>query len=225
VVGLGQPTAQSARLVDGRVEMLETLDGEELSGDGTVPRVSATPLERGRERREVFVGTRHAALQSGGSVLAHVAGLLGGFAIDLDAYRRSRAGLFRIALETGDVYWSDEPVTVRACAHREGGRLAARDARRLVGARTDPAHRDATRLAGRDGMRLGDRDGVRLVARVQPALGGPPVARVSLHRDASGDQHAEIPPLPPGSYRIRLTGGRSVEPAEDVFVVVRDRRP
>jgi hypothetical protein len=185
VVGVGQTTPQSARLEGRRLDLLASYEGEDLSGDGTVPRVSATPLERGRERREMYAGTRHASLQSAGATLTHVVGLLGGFAVDLDAYRRGREGLARVALETGDVYTSAERIAIRARTEREGARLRA---------------------------------------TVRPAVGGAPVARVALEKGADGAQAARIPPLPPGSYRVSVTGGRDVEPAEDVFVVSRRGR-
>jgi pimeloyl-ACP methyl ester carboxylesterase len=181
VVGLGQSTPQSARLVDGRVEMLPTFRGEDHSGDGTVPRASATPLEKGHEGRAMYAGTRHASLQSAAATLTHVVGLLGGFEIDLDAYRHAQESLTRVALEVGDVFWRDEPVAI--CARVEG-------------------------------------EPVRLTARVCRASGGPPVARAPLRQDPDGTHTAELPSLPPGSYRVTVTGGRSVEPAEDVFVVL-----
>jgi pimeloyl-ACP methyl ester carboxylesterase len=184
VVGVGQPTPQSARLDGGRLELLASYEGEDLSGDGTVPRVSATPLERGRERREMYAGTRHASLQSAGATLTHVVGMLSGFTVDLEAYRWARAGLARVALEVGDVHASDEPIGIRARTDREGARLSA---------------------------------------RVRPAVGGAPLARVMLERTGDGGQAVQIPPLPPGSYRVSVTGGRDVEPAEDVFVVCRRR--
>ena len=126
VVGVAQVTPQSARLDGGRLDLLASYEGEDLSGDGTVPRVSATPLERGQERREMYAGTCHASLQSAGATLTHVVGMLGGFAVDLDAYRRPRADLARVALEAGDVHGSDEPIRIRARVDRDGVRLSAR---------------------------------------------------------------------------------------------------
>ena len=195
VVGVGQETPQSARLVEGRVTMLPTWRGRDHSGDGTVPRASATPLEKGHEGREMYAGTRHASLQSAAATLTHVVGLLGGFEIDVDAYRRARDGVARVSLDVGDVYWRDEPISLRARA--EGPHL------RLV-ARVRPASGGSS---------------------VRRARGGSRVARVTLRRDAGGVHAAELAPLPPGSYRVTVTGGRTVEPAEDVFVVLRDRRP
>jgi pimeloyl-ACP methyl ester carboxylesterase len=134
VVGVGQATPQSARLEGRRLELIASYEGEDLSGDGTVPRVSATPLERGGERREMYAGTCHASLQSAGATLTHVVGMLGGFTVDLDAYRRARTGLARVALEAGDVHRSGEPIVIRAKTDREGVRLRARVRRAAGGA-------------------------------------------------------------------------------------------
>jgi len=193
VVGIGQATAQGVRREDGRVEVLPTLGGEDLSGDGTVPRVSATPLERSKDRRELFVGTRHASLQSSGVALTHLVGLLGDYGVDLGAFRRARSALVRLGLDAGDVYWRDEPVVVRT-------RISPDTSRRRA-----------------EGMRLG--------VRVRLASGGRVVARATLRPSEHGDHVATIPPLRPGSYRVTVSGGRGVEPVEDVFVVARERRP
>jgi len=183
VVGVGQTTPQSVRVVDGRLELVPTWRGEDHSGDGTVPRASATPLERGHEGRAMYAGTRHASLQGAAATLTHVMGLLTGLDIDLDAYRVAAPTLGHIALEAGDVYWRNEPIEIRA--------------------RTD-------------------REGVRLTARVRLARGGPVVARASLRRGPDGAQTAELAPLPPGSYRLTVTGGPTLDPAEEVFVVLKD---
>ena len=180
VVGIDQATPQSARLVDGRLEVLPTWRGKDHSGDGTVPRASATPLERGHEGREMYAGTRHASLQGASATLTHVVGLLAGVDIDLDEYRRARRDLGRVAIEVGDVFWRDEPVQIRARIQEAPPRLTV---------------------------------------RVRPARGGPSVARATLRRDPDGVHTAELGPLAPGSYRVTVTGGSSVEPAEDVFVV------
>ena len=57
VVGSEQPTNQSARLRGSEVELLKTYNGKDNRGDGTVPRVSATPIEMSEARREAFFGT------------------------------------------------------------------------------------------------------------------------------------------------------------------------
>jgi hypothetical protein len=180
VVGVGQTTPQSARLGGGRLEVLPSWRGEDHSGDGTVPRASATPLEKGHEGRAMYAGTRHASLQSAGATLTHLVGVLAGLEIDLDSYRARPSRLGQIALDVGDLSWADEPVRLRARAPRPS---------------------------------------MRLQAQVRAASGGPPVARATLRRGPDGVHAAALDPLPPGSYRATVTGGRALEPAEDVFVV------
>src|SRR3989442_5952433 len=67
VVGVKQPTAQSAELVDGRLtvshELPDGIDRWFGDGDGTVPRLSAIPIEMSEEYRDTFVAERHSYLQ------------------------------------------------------------------------------------------------------------------------------------------------------------------
>lgn len=184
VVGVGQTTPQSARVVDGRLEVVSTHRGRDHSGDGTVPRASATPVERGHEGRAMFAGTRHASLQAAAAPLTHLIGLLKGFDIDPREYRGDPLATSRIAVEVSDVLWRDEPVRVRARS---------------------------------------DADGAALRAEVRPARGGAAVARTRLRPGPDGWSTGECEPLRPGSYRVTVKGGRSQEPAEDVFVVVGKR--
>ena len=74
IVGIFQPTDQSARLIGGGVKMLGTYEGEDGGGDGTVPRVSATPIELSDDPRETYVSTKHGSLQNAEAVLSHVVG-------------------------------------------------------------------------------------------------------------------------------------------------------
>jgi hypothetical protein len=186
VVGVGQTTPQSARLAGGRLELVPNYRGEDHSGDGTVPRASAIPLEKGGEARAMYAGTRHASLQTAAATLTHLVGLLAGLDIDLGSYRVAPPTLEPIDLQVEDALWSDEPVRLRA--------------------RVSPSR-------------------ARLNARVRASRGGAPLARVTLRRGRDGVYTAEVGPLRPGSYRVTVTGGRSLQPAEDVFVVMRDRRP
>jgi hypothetical protein len=73
IVGGYQPTLQSARLVNGKTQMLHThpLDPK-MDGDGTVPEASAIPLELSDRRVEFYVSQRHASLQNTPAVLNHL---------------------------------------------------------------------------------------------------------------------------------------------------------
>jgi pimeloyl-ACP methyl ester carboxylesterase len=112
VVGVTQQTELSARLVAGRVEMLKTYKGEALGGDGTVPRVSAIPIElSGNPSSAIYVGTQHGSLQNADPVIINLTGLLSGFALDLGTFRKPKT---RVALEVEDVFFAGEPIAVRA---------------------------------------------------------------------------------------------------------------
>jgi len=95
IVGLTQATKQSARLrSDGKVDLFDTYEGEDLGGDGTVPRVSATPIELdGRPIDQgVYAPERHASLQNALSVQTQLRGLLTPVE-DRDRFRDARGGL------------------------------------------------------------------------------------------------------------------------------------
>lgn len=117
VVGVVQQTELSARLVDGRVEMLQTHKGEALGGDGTVPRVSAIPIElSANPSSAIYVGTQHGSLQNADSVITNLIGLLSNFTIDLGAFRAPKP---RVALEVEDMFFAGQPIAVRARPSRD----------------------------------------------------------------------------------------------------------
>ncbi|WNG34028.1 CHAT domain-containing protein [Archangium violaceum] len=117
VVGTFQPTLQGVRLTaSGSLEMLHSEpNGEDLGGDGTVPRVSALPLEEHHHVRAMYSPTSHASLQNAFEVLAHVEGVLTGQDINLNKYRDSLFGPSprSLSLHLEDAFGHDEPVTVR----------------------------------------------------------------------------------------------------------------
>jgi lecithin:cholesterol acyltransferase len=124
IVGIRQPTRQSARRAGAGVELLETYQGADQSGDGTVPRVSATPLELSDARREMYAGTRHGSLQNADAVLTNLIGLLSSFALGLGDFRAAAlppgaAAPVRLGLRLEDVYWSDEPISLGVRPDRE----------------------------------------------------------------------------------------------------------
>lgn len=128
VVGINQPTLQGARLTaQGVVEMLYTEPGGgDPGGDGTVPRVSAMPLEERHHPRAMYSPTPHASLQNAFEVLAHVEGLLTGHELLLSKYRELRGPNPRqLSLRIEDAYAHDEPVTVRVRPSAEPVSLVA----------------------------------------------------------------------------------------------------
>lgn len=112
IVGIDQPTLQSARLTDGKVRLARRHGDRDLGGDGTVPRVSAMPLEMTDARDGMFSSEIHASLQNAGAVLTQIGGLFTGGSVDLRAFQ----SVFppRLGLDVEDVYAAGEPVTLRA---------------------------------------------------------------------------------------------------------------
>lgn len=94
--------------------------GEALRGDGTVPRVSAIPLEfSDAPENVVYIPTCHGSLQNADAAIDHLFGLLTSFKINLNDFRGLRGGGPRrrtrpVALAVDDVYFTDEPIVVRA---------------------------------------------------------------------------------------------------------------
>ena len=107
IVGTFQATLLSARRSGDEVEMLGTYPGFTPDGDGTVPRVSATPIEFGREQGAMYAAERHGSLQHNDGVLVQLAGLLSGQ--DTSAVRAGAAA----GLELDDAFGPGEPVTFR----------------------------------------------------------------------------------------------------------------
>ena len=102
IVGVEQPTFQSAGLVRGKLELRSTLEGKDNGGDGTVPRTSATPIELNALRREMYAAEAHASLQNFAPVLTQVTGIVTGKDIDWNAYEAP--GLTTLGLNVQDVY-------------------------------------------------------------------------------------------------------------------------
>jgi pimeloyl-ACP methyl ester carboxylesterase len=114
LVGIEQPTFQSARAIGGRVEMLRSFNGNDDGGDGTVPRVSATPIELEKQDREVFAAEMHGSLQNADGALANLRGLLHKPETDLSRLRAEVPA--PLTLDVDDVVIPPEPLRVRARA-------------------------------------------------------------------------------------------------------------
>jgi pimeloyl-ACP methyl ester carboxylesterase len=122
VVGIEQPTNQSARIAGDGVDLLRTYEGEDLGGDGTVPRVSATPLELDDDADAMFSGTRHASLQNARAVLTQISGWASG--VDLGRFRLAPPQV-RLAVDLLDAYPADEPVHLTVTPTAVTGELTA----------------------------------------------------------------------------------------------------
>ena len=132
IVGVVQPTKQSAELIDGKIITSETLptwlqNRPNLGdGDGTVPQVSAIPVQMGDVEVLAlvdYIAESHGALQNQPDTLlnllkkiqstqvAPLEDIRGG--VEAVAPRGSR-GLKGIGLSIEDLYLTNEPITMRA---------------------------------------------------------------------------------------------------------------
>jgi Lecithin:cholesterol acyltransferase len=116
VVGVRQPTNQSASIVGNGVRLVQSYPGlaEDIEGDGTVPRVSAMPLEQTDAAAGMFAATKHASLQNADAVLAHLVSLIEGLYINLGVFKVAEARLTQLTLAIDDLYRLGEKITLRA---------------------------------------------------------------------------------------------------------------
>ncbi|NET56769.1 MAG: hypothetical protein F6K47_11565 [Symploca sp. SIO2E6] len=123
IVGTQQPTMQSVSLENGQLLVNSTLpkgiDLELASGDGTVPYLSAIPIELSQEYRETYIAERHGSLQNNPRVLQELRDRLKATQIksfDIRGPEVSPAAAERAAISLGldDLYLADEPVRLSA---------------------------------------------------------------------------------------------------------------
>lgn len=111
VIGTEQPTVQSASLDGGTLTTLMVAGDDDLGGDGTVPRVSALPLELGFEST-TYVPNTHSALQSDPVSFGHMRGVLTEDDVDPRTLRAGAGESFSLYLE--DAYRAGRPVRFEA---------------------------------------------------------------------------------------------------------------
>lgn len=117
IAGVQQPTLQSAILEGGQLTASSALPAvlagrPDLSdGDGTVPQVSAIPLERSQHFDNLFIAEQHGSLQNQPQVLDNLLNCLQLSQFDLAAVKAPAAA---ISLSLEDLYLPDEPVTLSA---------------------------------------------------------------------------------------------------------------
>jgi pimeloyl-ACP methyl ester carboxylesterase len=124
IVGIDQKTFQFARIANGETTMLTEYQNENYGGDGTVPRVSATPLELRRQDKEMFANSKHGSIQNDDAVLTQLQGIVTGLTLPWERYQRRVEGP-AVSLEVEDVYWDHEGVIVRTEQKNVGGDLYA----------------------------------------------------------------------------------------------------
>jgi hypothetical protein len=124
IVGIAQKTNLSAKASATGSTLSETYHGDVLGGDGTVPRVSAIPIEMSsKPTGAMYAATQHGSLQNFAAVLDHLKGLLSGTMIDLGGFRGVPKA--QVALEIDDVIDTGAPLAVRARPVRPGVQMSA----------------------------------------------------------------------------------------------------
>ncbi len=100
VVGIEQPTAQSVQIASGVLSMLNSYNGKDYGGDGTVPRMSATPIEMSDVAHEVYASESHGALQNADGTLVNLKGVLTREKIDFRKFQRAEdSAMLTLALD------------------------------------------------------------------------------------------------------------------------------
>lgn len=111
--GIAQPTPTSARIRNGRLESLNTLDGKDLAGDGTVPRISSHMPEWKNDATAAVFGQQHATLQSDGNLHRQLFAILTASEVE-----RYADGERLIGLDLPEVVLAGEPLDVRVTSAR-----------------------------------------------------------------------------------------------------------
>ncbi len=122
VVGITQGTKQSGRLDGDRLVLVERYDGDDLGGDGTVPRVSATPIETDALQpayQPMYSSEKHGALQLAEAVQTQLRGIL--TARPLSGFRAVQG----VRVEADDILATGESLLVRALPDAAGLTLQA----------------------------------------------------------------------------------------------------
>jgi len=122
IVGIEQPTVQSAAIQGGKLVLLNSYENSDDGGDGTVPRVSATPIELSDEPREVYAAESHGALQNADGTLANLKGVLTREQIDFRKFQRAEDQAM-LSLELDDVVLPGEALRVRVRASEGNARI------------------------------------------------------------------------------------------------------
>jgi pimeloyl-ACP methyl ester carboxylesterase len=109
IVGTTQPTATTARLAGGRIELLDSYQDQDLYGDSTVPVVAAcrpdVPMDSNTLRR---VPDKHGNLPRNRAALDEVEGILTASSITVKAARP-----VALRVDAPDFALAGQPVTVR----------------------------------------------------------------------------------------------------------------
>jgi pimeloyl-ACP methyl ester carboxylesterase len=117
IVGVNQPTLQSAHLINGELiasyDLPAILQGKDFTGgDGTVPKISAIPSELSNSFSNLFIAEGHGALQNQEQILQTLKDAIATtqFANAADV----RDVQHTIGLAVDDLYLPDEPIALQA---------------------------------------------------------------------------------------------------------------
>ncbi len=125
IVGIEQPTAQSALRDGEQVKLLRRHGQDDLGGDGTVPRPSATPAEFDKLQNAIYAAERHASLQNDDDVLFQLNGILTQASFNPGDYRSAAAKIGQ-SLDLEDWLTTADEIKVRVKPHEDpGGVLVA----------------------------------------------------------------------------------------------------
>ena len=119
ISGTQQPTLQSATLLNGKLTASEELPevlknrADLGDGDGTVPKVSAIPIERSQDLDNLFIAEQHSALQNQAQVLDNLLNTPRFSQYTLSDVR-AKVSQTAIVLSLDDLYLADEPIVLRA---------------------------------------------------------------------------------------------------------------
>jgi pimeloyl-ACP methyl ester carboxylesterase len=122
VVGITQGTKQSGRLDGDRLVLVEQYDGDDMGGDGTVPRVSSTPIETDALQpayQPMYSSEKHGSLQLAEAVQTQLRGIL--TARPLSGFRAVQG----VRVEADDILATGESLLVRALPDAGGLTLRA----------------------------------------------------------------------------------------------------
>ncbi|MCP5009074.1 MAG: lecithin--cholesterol acyltransferase [Aestuariibacter sp.] len=123
VVGTHQHTLQSAHYQNDVLDLSAkpplNVTAALATGDGTVPRVSAVPIELSHEYRDSFQAEKHASLQSNANLLSRLAATIATTQSDLGLVKGgdlfpSAPPETALSLTVGDLYPANSPITVDA---------------------------------------------------------------------------------------------------------------
>lgn len=201
IVGTKQTTFQSANLADGKLTIsLDLPTGIDLllgDGDGTVPYLSAIPIELSSEYRETYISEQHGSLQNNDKVLGQLLERLKGMqVIGLDNIRDpfdvevspKAAEQPAISLTLDDLYLADEAIEVRA---------------KILNT---------------------DKDNGQLKAKIEPVSGEGKSLNVDF-QEQNGEWVLTLGDLDQGLYRLKVqtakTGAQAPVPVSSLFEVVK----